>query len=108
MAQKHAVHFDAESVTRAWDHAADAYAHGQANGRDYYRYEFLGPAQVAVCGNVKGLSILDVGCGAGYFAREMAQRGARVIGVDISPRMIEHARSQEAEASLGNVYHVGD
>jgi hypothetical protein len=55
MTQKHAVGFDAESVMRAWDRAADAYAQGQASGRDYYRYEFLGPAQVAVCGDVNNV-----------------------------------------------------
>jgi ubiquinone/menaquinone biosynthesis C-methylase UbiE len=102
------VEFDAESVTQAWDRAAEAYALGQASGRDYYRYEFLGPAQVAVCGDVKGLQLLDVGCGAGYFAREMARRGARVIGVDISPRMIEHAQREEAATRLGIEYRVGD
>jgi SAM-dependent methyltransferase len=102
------VEFDAESATRAWDRAADAYAHGQASGRDYYRYEFFGPAHVAACGDVGGLELLDVGCGAGYFAREMARRGARVTAVDISPRMIEHARREEAAAPLGIRYHVGD
>lgn len=37
MTQKDSVEFDAESVTRAWDRAAEAYAQGQATGRDYYR-----------------------------------------------------------------------
>jgi 2-polyprenyl-3-methyl-5-hydroxy-6-metoxy-1,4-benzoquinol methylase len=102
------VEFDAESVRRAWDRAADAYAYGQATGRDFYRYEFLGPAHVAACGEVAGLDVLDVGCGAGYFAREMARRGARVVGVDISARMVEHARHREAAEPLGVEYHVGD
>jgi ubiquinone/menaquinone biosynthesis C-methylase UbiE len=90
--------FDAESVRQAWDHAADAYAQGQASGRDYYRYEFLGPAQVALCGDVNGKRLLDVGCGSGYFAREMAERGAEVTAIDISSRMIEHAREAETAA----------
>jgi len=102
------VKFDPESVARAWNRAADAYAQGQATGRDYYRYEFLGPAQVAVCGDVSGLQILDVGCGAGYFAREMAHRGARVTAIDISSRMIEHAKQQEAMTPLGIEYRVAD
>jgi len=41
---KPAARFDAESVRYSWDHAAGAYAHGQASGCDYYRYEFFGPA----------------------------------------------------------------
>ncbi|HTK89581.1 MAG TPA: class I SAM-dependent methyltransferase, partial [Verrucomicrobiae bacterium] len=88
--------FDAESVLASWNRVADAYAHGQASGIDYYRYEFFGPAQLAVCGEVVGREILDVGCGNGYFARALARRGARVAGIDISPRMIEHATRQEA------------
>jgi hypothetical protein len=44
--------FDTDSVRDAWDTAADAHAEGQATGRDYYRLEFFGPAQVALCGEV--------------------------------------------------------
>ena len=51
--------FDADLVRSEWDTAADAYAEGQATGRDYYRLEFFGPAQVALCGEVQGLRLLD-------------------------------------------------
>jgi SAM-dependent methyltransferase len=105
---KPAEKFDAQSVRASWDEAADVYAAGQAAGRDYYRYAFFGPAQVALCGEVRGMRLLDVGCGNGYFAREMARRGARVTGVDLSPRMIEHAQRHEAAAALGIDYHVMD
>ena len=84
--------FDADGVREEWDYAADAYAKGQADGRDYYRLEFFGPYQIAMCGDVAGKSLLDVGCGSGYFSRAMAERGAKVTGIDLSPRMIEHAR----------------
>jgi 2-polyprenyl-3-methyl-5-hydroxy-6-metoxy-1,4-benzoquinol methylase len=105
---EHGDAIDSTEVRDAWDRAADAYAAGQASGRDYYRYEFFGPAQVAVCGDVAGRRLLDVGCGAGYFAREMALRGARVTGVDLSPRMLEHARRHEAAAPLGIDYREVD
>lgn len=102
------VRFDPESVREAWDRAADAFVEGQTSGRDWYRLDFLGPAQVATCGDVRGARLLDVGCGGGYLAREIAARGARVTGIDISPRMIEHARRLEEEAPLGIDYHVMD
>ena len=100
--------FDAAAARAAWDHAADAYAGGQASGRDFYRLEFFGPAQVALCGDVAGLRLLDVGCGAGYFAREMARRGARVTGVDLSPRMLRPAHVAETAEPLGVDYVLGD
>jgi ubiquinone/menaquinone biosynthesis C-methylase UbiE len=105
---KEVASFDVSSARAAWDHAADAYEAGQASGRDYYRHEFFGPVQVEMCGDVAGMRLLDVGCGSGYFSREMARRGARVVGVDISPRMIEHGRRHEAAAPLGIEYLAED
>jgi 2-polyprenyl-3-methyl-5-hydroxy-6-metoxy-1,4-benzoquinol methylase len=39
---------------------------------------------------------LDAGCGSGVLARELAARGARVIGMDGSPAMIAHAAATES------------
>lgn len=39
---------------------------------------------------------LDVGCGSGSFARELAGRARRVVGIDLSPAMIELARRRSA------------
>ncbi len=100
--------FDTALVRDDWDSAADAYAEGQATGRDYYRLDFFGPAHVALCGEVSGLRLLDVGCGTGYFAREMARLGATVTGVDLSPGMLAHAQKAELRAPLGIRYLRGD
>jgi ubiquinone/menaquinone biosynthesis C-methylase UbiE len=89
--------FDSDAVREAWDLAADPYARAQATGKDHYRYEFFGPAQIAMCGDVQGLRVLDAGCGAGYFSRAMAERGATVTAFDISSRMIEHAQALGGE-----------
>jgi SAM-dependent methyltransferase len=40
-----------------------------------------------------GALVLDYGCGAGDFTHLLAQRGAKVVGVDISARLIARARS---------------
>ena len=38
--------------------------------------------------------VLDIGCGNGWAVREMLQRGAKLgFGVDISPKMVERAKS---------------
>ena len=100
--------FDAGSVLAAWDQAADAYAEAQSTGLDYYRLDFFGPAQLALCGEVAGTDVLDLGCGNGYFSRELARRGAHVTGIDISPRMIEHAKRMEEAEALGIAYVADD
>ncbi|HXG92495.1 MAG TPA: methyltransferase domain-containing protein [Blastocatellia bacterium] len=46
--------------------------------------EFLAPRE--------GEQILDIGCGTGHLTAEIARRGARVVGIDISPAMLEQAR----------------
>ena len=43
-------------------------------------------------GDLAGRRVLDVGCGTGVLAEALAQRGARVWGVDASPEMLARAR----------------
>jgi ubiquinone/menaquinone biosynthesis C-methylase UbiE len=43
---------------------------------------------------VEGFSILDVGCGTGRHAIELAKAGAKVTGVDFSSGMLEKARAK--------------
>ena len=48
----------------------------------------------------QGDRALDIGCGTGRLALLMAQRGARVTGVDSSPLMLEEARRKVTAAGL--------
>lgn len=43
------------------------------------------------CKNVSGKKILDIGCGTGRVAIELAKRGARVVGIDFSRNMLDIA-----------------
>jgi SAM-dependent methyltransferase len=51
--------------------------------------------------------VLDIGCGTGALARRLATGGARVTGIDLSPRMIDVARVRTTDG-LGIEYRVGD
>jgi ubiquinone/menaquinone biosynthesis C-methylase UbiE len=66
------------------------------------------PALLQQCEPVAGLQVLDLGCGEGYCSRELRRRGAdRIHGIDLSERMIDAARSQEAQERLGITYESG-
>lgn len=47
-----------------------------------------------------GMSILDVGCGTGRHAIELARRGLKVTGIDISCGMLDVARQHAEEAGV--------
>jgi SAM-dependent methyltransferase len=47
-----------------------------------------------------GQRVLDVGCGSGVFLRLVADRGARVVGLDASEALIELARTRVPETDL--------
>jgi ubiquinone/menaquinone biosynthesis C-methylase UbiE len=60
-------------------------------------------------GDVAGKNVIDLACGGGFYTRRVKQRGAaNVTGIDLSPRMIELARAEEAKERLGITYLVGD
>ena len=46
------------------------------------------------------LDVLDVGCGTGIASRMMAERGARVLGVEPAPRMAEIARRHGIDVEI--------
>lgn len=47
--------------------------------------------------------VLDIGCGAGHYSILLARRAAEVIGFDIAPKMIDHARENAAAEGCANV-----
>src|SRR5437867_12700733 len=40
-----------------------------------------------------GMAVLELGCGAGYFTKELARSGAEIVAIDVSPELLEIARS---------------
>ena len=40
-----------------------------------------------------GMSVLELGCGTGYFTRELAHSGAHIVAIDVSPELLEIARA---------------
>jgi 2-polyprenyl-6-hydroxyphenyl methylase/3-demethylubiquinone-9 3-methyltransferase len=63
---------------------------------------------VAMRSRIADAAVLDVGCGGGLLAEELARRGGRVTGIDMSPAMIETAQLHAAESRLAIEYRVQD
>ena len=56
----------------------------------------------------QNLRILDVGCGAGFFSILLAARGHEVIGIDLTPEMIEKARILASEEQVPCDFFIMD
>ena len=59
--------------------------------------------------DLSGRRILDAGCGTGMLAIEAARRGAEVVGIDVSPQLIEIGKERLPEDVKGKIsLHAGD
>ena len=64
-------------------------------------------------GDIRGKTVLDLGCGTGENVIPLIERGAHVIGIDISPDLIAIAQkcvrdaNLEASLSVGDAYNTG-
>jgi demethylmenaquinone methyltransferase/2-methoxy-6-polyprenyl-1,4-benzoquinol methylase len=61
---------------------------------------------VAQAGDVRGRLVIDACCGTGDLSAAFAREGARVVGVDFTPEMLQHAGPKLAEARA--VFAHGD
>jgi SAM-dependent methyltransferase len=62
----------------------------------------LGAAALDLLAAQSGELILDVGCGDGVLTEKIMASGARVIGLDASPEMVEAARSRGVDAFVAD------
>jgi ubiquinone/menaquinone biosynthesis C-methylase UbiE len=94
---------DLETVRESYDRVADAYVEMvETTGLgDIRTHPWLQAAVDAFATSVTGLGpVLDVGCGPGLVTAYLAERGLDVAGVDLSPRMVELARSRYPSCSF--------
>lgn len=81
---------------------------------DYPRFKWEGFRHV-IPDDLTGRSVLDIGCNAGFYAIEMARRGAaRVVAIDSDPRYLAQAALAAEVAGVDidlrqmSVYHVAE
>jgi 2-polyprenyl-3-methyl-5-hydroxy-6-metoxy-1,4-benzoquinol methylase len=95
--------------TNAYDDYAEEYAKGVAGLEEAgVEGDPLGllPRLLDLLGHLDGRTVLDAGCGEGYLSRVLSSRGARVTGIDISPRLVRMARQKDPEGTID--YRVAD
>jgi len=95
-------------MTTDYDHGRTAELYRKAKAQPWRSrieaYSFL-----KRIGDLDGKDVVDVACGEGHYTRKLRQAGAaRVVGVDVSGRMIELAKAQEDAEPLGVEYRIED
>ena len=86
--------------TASWEKSADWYdgVIGE-HGSELYRSVVI-PGALDLLRPQAGEQILDLGCGQGVFSRALATKGSNVTGVDVSPSLIERAKTYQARGTI--------
>jgi SAM-dependent methyltransferase len=77
--------------------AEDYVAHVEANP---YTALYEAPGLQALLPPVAGLRVLDAGCGGGRTSAWLAEQGAEVVGIDVSPELLRLARERVPSGSF--------
>ena len=89
-----------------WNGNAEAWTELARAGYDIYRDHLNTPAFFKLLPAITDLTGLDMGCGEGYNTRLLAQKGARLTGIDIAETFIEKAKEEEKNKPLNIEYLV--
>ena len=88
----------------AWDEAARDYVENArenwATAEVSWGMFGIPEADIGILPDVKGLDVIEMGCGTAYFSAWLARRGARPVGIDLSERQLATAREMQATHGL--------
>jgi 2-polyprenyl-3-methyl-5-hydroxy-6-metoxy-1,4-benzoquinol methylase len=91
----------------AWaQHWKDLYGERTLEGVIHQGRRALTLAWIDELGLPEGANVLEVGCGAGLLALELAARGYDVRCIDSSPAMVDLAKSQVADTELAGALSI--
>jgi ubiquinone/menaquinone biosynthesis C-methylase UbiE len=94
-----------EQAEEAWDKLADWYS---ARKKGSYEFKIQLPAILNLLGNLHGKSLIDIGCGPGNYSVEFAKRGANVLSIDLSQKMLDNARNNAKMADVNLTLQKAD
>jgi SAM-dependent methyltransferase len=96
---------DAKRNREDWTQANADYTDAKASSAwaaDEITWGVFGIPEVSVdtLGPIEGLDIVELGCGTAYVSAWLAKRGARPVGVDVTPAQLETARRCQLEFGI--------
>jgi 2-polyprenyl-3-methyl-5-hydroxy-6-metoxy-1,4-benzoquinol methylase len=86
-----------QKIEHSWETNAEAWTSAVRTGAIPSRVAGTDEAVLDAVGDLRPCRVLDVGCGEGWLARELARRGCDVTGFDGSSKLI--ARAQESSSA---------
>lgn len=87
----------------SWEKVHKWYDKHVSEESDHQR-DIIIPGALKLLSPQKGEKIIDIGCGQGEFCRELASRGAQVVGVDASKSLIATAKKRSGEKY--NIHYI--
>lgn len=85
---------DASGAPGAPDYDDFATTYAAANDTSLFNAWYARPEMLRLAGDVTGKRVLDAGCGHGPLMADLRERGADVVGFDLSPAMVGIARER--------------
>jgi len=95
---------DGDVAGRQYDAMAGEYAADNEDGA--YNAYYERPATIALLGDVAGLDVLEVGCGAGPLTAYLVEHGAAVTATDVSAEMVRLARIRVGDRATFHVTSI--
>jgi 2-polyprenyl-3-methyl-5-hydroxy-6-metoxy-1,4-benzoquinol methylase len=96
-------------IIRSWHSNAAPWARAIREASIASRKLVTNQAIIDAVASVPCARILDIGCGEGWLARALSDRGMSVTGVDAVPELIAQAAATHRATALGSVaFHVQD
>ena len=97
---------DIKEAQSAYDRMAEAYHKKRIEKNDFNKM-LEQPITFEMLGDVKGKKILDAGCGSGIYTKILAEKGAKVQGLELSGEMIrlaeEHCKGLDIKFKQGSI-----
>ena len=96
-----------EEVKKIWDANAEWWDDKVGDGNEF-QVKLIEPATERLLALKHGDTVLDIACGAGRFARRMAEMGAQIVACDFSEKFIARAIEKTKNVAGSIEYHIVD